>query len=142
MKLLSRLVMVAAVLFTLTSCTDTDIASKVTGIYTCTSYAYVGDEAAEIKTSNETVTINRVDDNTVNVTLKSHKWGTAEFTNVKLTDYSYSANLSGDGSIKLPNLYNSNTADLSGTVTYKSHSIAVTIRVKDYSTRLIITFTK
>lgn len=141
-KLLTVLVAIATLL--LTACTDKDYAGRMAGIYSCSSVAYVGAENARQPSGNndkEVVTLVRIDENTLSVKTESTRWGVADFAQVKVSDYDDMANFDGEGTMRLPGSSAVYEVRLSGSFNYDARELAVTLNVRNYGKRLIITFT-
>ena len=130
----------AAAALALASC-QKPAAERLAGGYTCVSNAVVGVDDHPIKTDNETVSISRIDDNTVKITTRSRRWGEAEFEHVEISDYNSTCNFSGDGKARMPGVNTPYDAYLSGSFVYDSKALAVSVSVKGYSSRCVITFT-
>ena len=140
---IGTLLLLAIAVVVLSSCGDEALADRVAGSYNCVSNAALtlyGHDTV-IAARDEAVTISRVDDQTVKVVVSAKEWGTGTFENVHLGDFGYMVNLSGDGQFQINGSGAANPATLAGTYAFDRDALAVTVNVKDYSSKLSIAFT-
>ena len=145
-RILSTLV-AAAVLTCLSACSDEPIADKVTGTYKCntfetTQYQKNGKwrDTTYVYNNDGKVVITRVDDNTVDISLKSQRCGEGSATGVRLTDMNYMANLSGNGSFTLSSTNFSYDSKISGSINYENKGMSLSAILQGVSPRHNITF--
>lgn len=134
------------------ACSKEPPADKIKGSYGCevrlyTRYMKNGKwrDTSYVSTSNNAVVIERIDDDHVSIKATSKKWGKAIAPVAGISDFNYQANFSGDGR---DTLYLENgqkyPADISGTVSYESHDMAVSVRVPNFpnsGNKYILAFT-
>lgn len=131
------------------ACSKEPPADKIKGSYGCEVHLYTrykkGAEwrdTSYVSKENNSVVITKVDDNTVSIRAVSKKWGEAVATAAKISDFNYQANFSGSGTLATNS--RSYDADISGTVSYDSHVMAVSVRVPSYpnsGNKYILAFT-
>ncbi|MBP3762675.1 MAG: hypothetical protein J6I49_02220 [Bacteroidales bacterium] len=124
----------------LAACADDPVADRVAGGYDCaitvaTRY-YKGDKLRDTlyvyPDNSGKVSISKVDDNTVKVSVESSRLRINKvFDTVHLTDWNYQANLTASKDTLSVNGYRC-AADFSGSVTYDPRAIAVSLRVENY----------
>jgi hypothetical protein len=122
---------------TLTACTDEPAADRIAGSYGCharldTRYQKNGQwrDTSYITTTNNTVTITKLDDTHVAIQASSKKWGDVTVEQAEVIDYNYEANIGGDG-IYVNSNHSYNTS-VSGTVSYENRAMTISFRVTDY----------
>ena len=121
------------------ACSKEPPADKIKGSYGCnvnlyTRYMKNGKwrDTSYVSTTNNAVVLEKIDENTVSVKATSKKWGEAICTAAKISDFNYEANFSGNGNDTLYVNGKKYVADISGTVSYDSRSMAVSVRVPNF----------
>ena len=133
------------------ACSKEPPADKIKGTYGCEVYLYTrykkGSEwrdTSYVSKTNNSVTITKIDDNTVSIKATSKKWGDAVALKASISDFNYQANFSGDGRDTLYVSGKKYPADISGTVSYESQNMAVSVRVPGFpnsGNKYILAFT-
>lgn len=128
----------------LAACKDDPLADQVAGEYLChvEAYTQIGGKDTTIVSNQERLVISRVDDQTVNIAMQSHRWGEGSFADVRLEDLGESATLAGEGTFLVSGRSSANPASLNGTYSLETGHFAISANVKNYSPRLIVSFTK
>ena len=129
--------MAAAGLLCFSACSDEPSVDRIKGSYNCeaqlfTRYQKNGKwrDTSYVYRLDNSVVIAKVDDNTVSVKAHSKKWGDAVVENVGCSDIHYEASFGRTGTYTLSN--HSYPADISGTVSYETRRMAVSVRVNNY----------
>lgn len=126
-----------AVVLLVSACAGTPVADKIAGSYSCTAVLYtrVYEGGEWIDTSftdhaGNTVTIGRVDDETVRLSVHSERYGDVTCDAAGVCDFDYAANFTGKAAYKRDG--QTYEVPLSGTVTYDPRRLTVSLRVADY----------
>lgn len=131
------------------ACSDESPADKIKGSYGCEVHLYTRymkngqwRDTSYVSTTNNSVVLDKVDDNTVSIRAISKKWGESVTETASISDFNYQANFSGTGTLTVNG--KSYDADISGTVSYDSRDMAVSVRVTNYpnsGNKYILAFT-
>ena len=148
MKKALTLLFAAVMLLCMAACGNDPAADQIAGSYRCTVTEYTQyqkngqwRDTSYVYKNDGTVTITKVDDKTVSVSLSSHHAGEATFANAVVTDLNTMANISGSGSITLATTNFTHDARLSGTYSYDRKNLAVSTIVQGVSPKITFSFT-
>ena len=134
-----------------TACSKEAPADKIKGSYGCEVHLYTRymkngqwRDTAYVSSTNNAVVIEKIDDNHVSIRATSKKWGEGIAPVASISDFNYEANFSGDDRDTLYVNGKKYPADISGTVSYESRAMAVSIRVPNFpnsGNKYILAFT-
>ena len=140
MKKLKIFLAIAAVAMAFCACKEESTSSSIAGTYTCSAMAYtqMGGRDTVFAARGETVEIASVNDNTVSITVRSHKWVTSHFASVQTHDMGYTVSLQGEGTTEIDG--GTYQSQVSGSVSFGGSSLALSVKLLNYSAPLNITF--